>query len=125
MHLACNAFDEEAVTRLRDLKSREGKPFAVMFRDLESQQSFTQVYALEEQSLVSWRRPIVLLEKKNDTKSPVLADSLNAGLNLLGVMLPYMPFHYVLFRQLKNGCDRADQWILHQQTHTCWQRRGF
>ena len=23
------------------------------------------------------------------------------GLNLLGVMLPYMPFHYLLFRKLK------------------------
>jgi hydrogenase maturation protein HypF len=100
MHLACDAFNETAVNRLREIKNREGKPFAVMFRDLESVKRFAEVSLQEEQSLVSWRRPIVLLEKKLIDKEPILAESLNAGLNLLGVMLPYMPIHYQLFRQL-------------------------
>ncbi len=102
MHLACDAFNETAVTKLRELKFREGKPFAVMFRDLESLKVYAHVNALEEQALLSWRRPIVLLAKKGNSPQPPLAGGLNSGLNLLGVMLPYMPIHYQLFRQLRN-----------------------
>ena len=103
MHLACDAFNEVAVERLRNLKNREGKPFAVMFRNLESLRLYAEMNAQEEQSLLSWQRPIVLLEKKKTADIPELAVSLNAGLSLLGVMLPYMPFHYLLFRHLKTS----------------------
>jgi hydrogenase maturation protein HypF len=103
MHLACDAFNETAVKKLRDLKNREGKPFAVMFRDIAQLKIHTHMNEIEEQSLVSWRRPIVLVEKKNTTQQHVLAQNLNARLNLLGVMLPYMPFHYMLFQQLKTS----------------------
>ncbi len=103
MHLACDAFNETAVKKLRDLKNREGKPFAVMYRNIESVKLYAEVNTQEEQSLISWRRPIVLLEKMIGNGRPVLAESLNAGLNLLGIMLPYMPFHYLLFRHLKTS----------------------
>jgi len=99
MHLACDAFNESAVNRLRELKNREGKPFAVMFSDMDSLLQYAEVSEIEEKSLISWKRPIVLLNKRKNTTA--LADGLNAGLNLLGVMLPYMPFHYLLFRNLK------------------------
>ena len=102
MHLACDAFNEKAVLKLRNLKNREGKPFAVMFKDLETLKHYASVDLNEEKSLLSWRRPIVLLDKKKDCKEKVLAESLNAGLNLLGVMLPYMPIHHLLFRNLKS-----------------------
>lgn len=101
MHLACDAFNETSVQKLRDLKNREGKPLAVMFRDLESLKLYAEVNQQEEKLLVSWRRPIVLIEKKYTKDQQVLAESLNSGLNLLGVMLPYMPIHYLLFRNLK------------------------
>jgi hydrogenase maturation protein HypF len=100
MHLACNAFSEEAASRLRNLKNRDGKPFAVMFRDLESLKPYAEADKQEVESLVSWRRPIVLLRKKKSTGSPI-ADNISSGLNLLGVMLPYLPFHHLLFRKLK------------------------
>ena len=103
MHLACDAFNETAVNKLRDLKNRDGKPFAVMFRNLESLKLYAEVNSQEEQSLVSWCKPIVLFEKIIENERPSLAESLNAGLNLLGVMLPYMPFHYLLFRHLKTS----------------------
>jgi len=101
MHLACNAFDTSAVEKLRNLKNREGKPFAVMFRDIESLKPFAEVDENEKKSVLSWRRPVVLLKKKKNAGYQVLAESISSGLNLLGVMLPYMPFHYLLFRQLK------------------------
>jgi len=103
MHLACDAFNNSAVEKLRKLKNREGKPFAVMFRDLESLKPFAEIEIAEKQSILSWRRPVVLLKKKTNVGNQVLAESVSAGLNLLGVMLPYMPFHYLLFRQLETN----------------------
>lgn len=101
MHLACDAFNEGSVARLRELKNREGKPFAILFRDLETLYEYAEISEIEKQSLLSWRRPIVLLNKKKKTPSPELAQNLNAGLNLIGVMLPYLPIHHLLFRKLK------------------------
>jgi hydrogenase maturation protein HypF len=103
MHLACDAFNDEAVEKLRNLKNREGKPFAVMFRDMESLMPFVEIDDDEKKSLNSWRRPIVLLKKKNTPGKPSISGSVSSQLNLLGVMLPYMPFHYLLFRQLKTS----------------------
>jgi hydrogenase maturation protein HypF len=100
MHLACNAFSEKAVRKLRELKKRDGKPFAIMFRDIETLRLYAKVDSNEEASLLSWRRPITLLEKKTGTNYPFLPAEISAGLNLLGVMLPYMPFHYILFEKL-------------------------
>ncbi|MCX6286666.1 MAG: carbamoyltransferase HypF, partial [Bacteroidetes bacterium] len=98
---ACDAFSETAVARLRELKNREGKPFAVMFRNLETARLYAEVNTTEETSLLSWRRPIVLLHVKNPVGSAHLVKSINSGLNLLGIMLPYLPFHYQLFRVMK------------------------
>ncbi len=100
MHLACDAFNETAVENLRKLKNREGKPFAVMFRSLVDLKAHAFVDESEEASLVSWRRPIVLLKKKDGLNGHQLAVGLNAKLNLLGVMLPYLPFQYQVFEKL-------------------------
>jgi len=103
MHLACDAFNNQSVEKLRKLKNRDGKPFAVMFRNIETLEPYVEIDYQEKQSLMSWRRPIVLLQKKKVTNLPVLSESISSGLNLLGVMLPYMPFHYLLFRSLKTS----------------------
>ena len=100
MHLACDAFSETAVEKLRSLKKRDGKPFALMFSDLESLKQYAEIDAVEERSILSWRRPIVLLEKRRARSLNTLPDNLNSGLNLLGIMLPYMPLHYLLFHRL-------------------------
>ena len=97
-HLACDATNEEAVRRMRLLKNREGKPLAVMFPDLATIKSFASVNETEEKSLLSWKRPIVLLKSN---MQHLLAPGVNVGLNLTGAMLPYLPFHYLLFEKLK------------------------
>ncbi len=94
-HLMCNALDEHAVSRLRNLKRREGKPFAVLFRDLEAVREFAQVNEHEAEMLTSWRKPIVLVNMKKP-----LAQSVAFGLNTIGAFLPYMPVHYLLFRRI-------------------------
>lgn len=97
-HLVCDALNDDAVMRLRIRKQRDAKPFAVMFRDLEELKEYCCLDETEEKEITSWRRPIVLL----GTKKP-LARSVSGGLATTGAMLPYMPFHYLMFRYLKTG----------------------
>jgi hydrogenase maturation protein HypF len=91
-HLMCDATNDHAIQRIRMAKHRDQKPFACMFPDIAHIKEYAVVDDLEEDSLLSWRRPIVLLR---ENKKP--APSLNPGVNTLGVMLPYMPLHYLLF----------------------------
>ncbi|NVO18153.1 MAG: carbamoyltransferase HypF [Bacteroidetes bacterium] len=106
-HLACNAFNQEAVNKLREIKNRDAKPFALMFRDMESIEEYAQVSDIEKISLLSFRRPIVLLYARfkdghvDGHISQPMAQGINSGLNLQGIMLPYLPFHYLLFDKLK------------------------
>ncbi len=96
-HLACDATNETAVTRLRLLKNREGKPLAVMFRDLETLRRYAEISKTEVYSLTSWKRPIVLLQAK--LTNP-LTSGVSVGLNTIGAMLPYLPFHHLLFNEI-------------------------
>jgi hydrogenase maturation protein HypF len=95
-HLMCNALDNDAINDLRCKKHRDSKPFAVMFRDISSVRDYCYLNANEEKEITSWRRPILILEQKK-----MLSDSVNGGIGTVGALLPYMPFHYMLFRKLK------------------------
>jgi hydrogenase maturation protein HypF len=98
-HLACDAFNEHAVNSLRSRKNREGKPFAVMFRDISVIKKYLQVNAEEEEVLLSWQRPILIL--KNKASASQLAPSISNGFQTTGAMLPYMPFHHLLLEGLQ------------------------
>jgi hydrogenase maturation protein HypF len=95
-HLMCDALNNDAVSRLRTRKQREAKPFAVMFRDFSEIRKYCYVDKSEEREIKSWRRPILILRQKKP-----LALSVSNGLGTIGAMLPYMPFHYLLFRILE------------------------
>ncbi len=97
-HLVCDAMDEEAVTSLRKAKEREGKPFAVMCRDIDCVKEITHPGKEEIETLKSWHKPVLIIEGKD-----IIAPSVSNGLRTVGVILPYMPFHYLLFRKLKTG----------------------
>ncbi|MCL4515341.1 MAG: carbamoyltransferase HypF [Firmicutes bacterium] len=96
-HLVCDATNDEAVRNLRWRKRRETKPFAVMCRDLAVVRRYCRICRAEEELLTSWRRPIVLLEKRTCTEMRPLASPVAPGMNTLGVMLPYAPLHLLLF----------------------------
>jgi len=91
-HLICDATNEKAVNRLREIKHRDTKPFAVMFPNPDAVKEYACVNKTEEENLSSWRRPIVLLKQYKK-----LATGINLGMNTLGCMLPYMPIHYDWF----------------------------
>ena len=95
-HLICDANIEKTVENLRISKAREGKPFAVMCRDIYAVDKIGFLSDEEREIITSWRRPVVLLESKGQ-----LPLSVSNGLNTVGVALPYMPFHYLLFEELK------------------------
>jgi hydrogenase maturation protein HypF len=97
-HIACDALNGDAVKRLRMLKHRESKPLAVMMKDINTVTRFAIVSEEEEKALTSWRRPIVLLKETEDHRLP---SSVSNELCTIGIMLPYMPFHHLLFKELK------------------------
>jgi hydrogenase maturation protein HypF len=92
--LACDATNEAAVTELRRRKRRPHKPFALMVRDLAAARKLCAVATEDEGSLLSPRRPIVILPRQPQAE---LAMGIAPGDRTLGVMLPYTPLHFLLF----------------------------
>ncbi len=97
-HLICDASNNEAVKKLRIRKNREEKPFAVMFPDLSSVKSQAEVSKIEERTLESVEKPIVILKKKENFS---LSEQLAPKNKTVGVFLPYTPLHYILLNDLK------------------------
>ena len=89
-----DASNDLAVRRLRELKRRYAKPFAIMCANEEWIKDNMYVSQTERNELHSWRRAIVLLNEK--TK---LSELINGSLGTVGVMLPYLPIHYELFEK--------------------------
>lgn len=93
-HLCCDGTNEAAVQRLRRLKRRPVKPFAVMMKDLETVRRECVVEDGQEPILDGHQKPILLLRKqKNSHLCPSIAPS-NPS---VGVMLPYAPLQLLLF----------------------------
>lgn len=92
-HLACDAFNEDAVSRLRSRKHRFDKPFAVMVKSVEQAEKLCVIDEEEKKLLQSPAKPIVLLRKR---ESCAVAHSVAPQNNRLGVMLAYTPLHYLL-----------------------------
>jgi len=101
-HLACNAFDDKAVTKLREIKKRDKKPLAVMFASAEDITQYAELSIKEENSLKSIQAPIVLLQKKDKTYLNI-SDNVTSHLNSIGCILPYTPFHFLLLEVLKKN----------------------
>ncbi|MBP5774458.1 MAG: carbamoyltransferase HypF, partial [Clostridiales bacterium] len=107
-HIACNAYDEEAVKRLRELKHRPAKPFAVMMRDLEAVKVQCETIPLQEEILKGHQKPIILLPRKDGS---TLARSVAPGNPKLGVMLPYAPLQSLLF-DYDDGIEMPDTLVM-------------
>jgi len=93
LHIAADAENNEAVSRLRQRKLREEKPFALMSTDLSDIAVYAHIDAEEEHLLTSPQRPIVLLQKR--IPNP-LAQQVSPRNRYFGVMLPYTPLHYLI-----------------------------
>ena len=108
-HLCCDATNEEAVSRLRTLKCRPAKPFAIMAKDETVVKRECIVTPEQEAILTGHQKPILLLDrrskehrKENQPQSENisetrLAPSVAPGNPKVGVMLPYAPIQLLLF----------------------------
>jgi hydrogenase maturation protein HypF len=93
-HLAVRADDEQAVDRLRKLKQRDRKPFALMAESLIEARKWVALSGAAEQAMTSPACPIVIAPRKEGS---AVARGIAPGNHRLGVMLPYTPIHHLLF----------------------------
>ncbi len=91
--LLCDGRNFQTIERLRLLKNRPLKPFALMFKDLNTAKQHAFLNTLECESLNSASAPILLVRKKPDTK---LAHNIAKNSPFYGVILPYTPLHALL-----------------------------
>ena len=103
-HLCCDATNEEAVQRLRTLKRRPAKPFAVMAKDETVAKRECVVTPEQEVILTGHQKPILLLDKETGGR---LALSIAPGNPKVGVMLPYAPAQLLIF-QYDDGIEMPD-----------------
>ncbi len=95
-HLAVDAVNDQAVSRLRTIKKRPDKPLAIMVRDLETAAGLVHLSPRARELLCSPARPIVILATKEGAP---LSKLIAPGLGEVGIMLAYTPLHYLLFDQ--------------------------
>jgi hydrogenase maturation protein HypF len=108
-HLSVRADDAQAVRRLRTLKQREHKPFALLCRDQTIVRSLVHITDKAMTQLQSNIRPIILAPAKQADQLPGVAP----GTDRLGVMLPYSPMQYLLFDALAElSCEPVDALVM-------------
>jgi hydrogenase maturation protein HypF len=93
-HIVCDATNDSTISRLRELKRRPTKPFAIMIKDTSHLDSIAIADTYELKTLSSSYRPIVVLTKSPSYHlSPLVAPSIDR----IGIFLPYTPIHHMLF----------------------------
>ena len=125
IHLACRCDEPGIAQTLRRRKQRDEKPFAVMCRDVDCVRKICAVSAEEETLLTSFRRPIVLLQKRERGALEHLSEN-----NYVGVMLPYTPLHVLLFGDdidmlVMTSANLSDTPIVYRNDEAAERLRGI
>jgi hydrogenase maturation protein HypF len=94
--LTCDATNDKAINRLRKLKNRPTKPFALMYHDVLMLSEDAELDIAEKYELESAASPILLLPLREDVWTPLAINAIAPGLNSIGVMLPYTPLYKLL-----------------------------
>jgi hydrogenase maturation protein HypF len=87
MHLCCRI---DRIKEFRAWYKRPQKAFAVMVRDIKTAERYSKISADERRLLLSNKRPIVLVTKKDN-------EEISPGLDSIGLYLPYTATHHLLF----------------------------
>ena len=97
--LLVDASNQHAVERLRQRKQRPAKPLALMVADLNAAEKLGLISELEQFALTSAAAPIVLLQRRAAT---TVANAVADNNQLLGIMLPASPLHYLIAQAMQN-----------------------
>ena len=126
-HLVCDALQENAVQTLRQRKGRPRKPLAVMAGSLETAKQYVYISEKEEELLLSPARPIVLLRKV--TEHNTVAPSVAPGMETLGILLPYAPYHYSLVSSnalwVMTSANRSGDPVLYNDAQALRELQGI
>ena len=90
----CRADEKATILRLRRIKGREEKPFAVMFPEQKEVEQYCICEEEERRLLKSSAAPIVLLKKRAGGKQ--FLDEVAGNSPYVGAFLPNTPFHVLL-----------------------------
>jgi hydrogenase maturation protein HypF len=94
--LVCDAASASAVDRIRRMKERPHKPFALLLSTIEAALGVCEVDALERSALLSPAAPIVLLRRAAGLRRDLVCAEVAPEAPLLGCMLPASPLHLLL-----------------------------
>jgi len=97
--LCCDAAQPEVVQRLRRLKRRPKKPFAILYPTLDLLKEQIDLDPAQIEELSSSERPIVIVSSSG-FKGQLAMNDLAPGLSQLGVMLPYSGILELLGKEL-------------------------
>jgi hydrogenase maturation protein HypF len=97
--LTCDASSPEAVRRIRSVKQRADKPFALMYPDRERIEEDLEVRPEQLALLASEKAPIGLFPLRRNPKQALAWKEIAPGLGQLGVMLPYTPLYELLLKE--------------------------
>ena len=98
--LCCDASNPEVIQRLRHLKRRPKKPFAILYPSIDLIRKEILLDHDQITELTSSERPIVIVSSIG-FKGQLAIDKLAPGLSQLGVMLPYSGILDLLAREFQ------------------------
>ncbi len=129
-HLVVDGRSDASVRRLREVKTREEKPFALMFPTLASVADTCVVGDREARLLTSPEAPIVLLRRRSSAGAASIVEAVAPGNPYLGVMLPYTPLHHLLLADLgvpivATSGNRSDEPICTDEREAVERLRGL
>ncbi len=96
-HLVARADKEATVRRLRGVKQRDGKPFAMMCRSMDDADRLVNISSQARAVMLSESAPIILALRRPGAPVAQAVAGRNAR---LGIMLPYTAIHHLLFADL-------------------------
>ncbi|MDC9721295.1 MAG: carbamoyltransferase HypF [Urechidicola sp.] len=99
--LTCDATNPKVIKRLRKLKNRPTKPFALLYHNINELSEDVEMDVREKLELENSKAPIVLLNISQDIITPLAIDEITPNLNQIGVMMPYTPLYKLLLSKFK------------------------